>query len=73
MQDQRAFQEYGRSLHFPTFLIGLHSESEWTTGTDWDFTGILLGLVPQPTPAKCSLPVPVQSEWSPSGVPVESE
>ena len=57
----------------PTFSIGLHSESERITGTDWDSNGILLGLVPQPTPANCALPVPVQSEWSPSGVPVESE
>ena len=29
-----------------------------------------LGLVHQPTTAKLLVPVPVQSEWSPSGIPV---
>ena len=35
-----------------------------------DSTGTPLGLVHQPTAAKLLVPVPVQSEWSPSGIPV---
>jgi len=62
-----------RSLHSPTFPIGLHSESEWITGTNSDSTRSPLGLVHQPTTANCLVPVPIQSQWSPSGVPLESK
>jgi len=59
-----------RSLHSPTFPIGLHSESKQTTGTNWDSTRSPLGLVHQPTTANCLVPVPIQSQWSPTGIQV---
>jgi len=62
-----------RSLHSPTFPIGLHSESKQITGTNSDSTRGPLGLVHQPTTANCLVPVPIQSQWSPSGVPLESK
>jgi len=64
---------FARSLHSPTFPIGLHSESEQTTWTNLDSTRSPLGLVHQPTTANCLVPVPIQSQWSPSGVLLESK
>ena len=45
-------------------------DSTWSPMDYSDSTWTPLGLVHQPTAAKLLVPVPVQSKWSPSGIPV---
>lgn len=56
----------GRSLHSPPFLV----DSDWILIRHSDSTRTLIGLVHQPSTCKVIVPVPVQSNWSPSGVQI---